>query len=344
MPHVNEAVRSILGQTLGDFEFVIYDDASTDGSRDRLREWATRDDRIRLIEGDRNLGPVGSSAFVVEHSRAPLVARMDADDVCSADRLERQLEVLRNETRAGLVGTLFEIIDDRGRLIRGPDYWRLARASGHVPFAAHGSIMFRRSVFDKVGGYRRECEYWEDQDLVVRIAGVAEVWVIPCPLYKVRQWTRNTSATSQPERVENAVDLAYRSIALLEKNQSYDHLLHNPPTPSRVDPGVFVSTGSRILWAGERPHLFSRLLRRGKLRADARTIAAMTWTAWAAASPYSLRQFLNVLIWIRNWRAGKLPTGEAPIRWQPPVQESSAERHEGADGLSQRSTLPQARG
>jgi len=345
MPHVDEAVRSILGQSASDFEFVIYDDASTDGSRERLREWASKDERIRLLEGPKNLGPVGSSAFVVEHSTAPLVARMDADDVCSPDRLERQLKVLADHPKAGLVGTLFEIIDDRGELIRGPDYWRLARASGHVPFAAHGSIMFRRSVFDQVGGYRGECEYWEDQDLVVRIAGVAEVWVIPVALYKVRQWTRNTSAASDPERVEDAIDLAYRCIALLEQNRSYDGLLGDARAkPGRVDPGVFISTGSRTLWAGKRPHLFLRLLRRGKLRPNARTLSALVWTAWASASPSSLRGFLNLLIKMRNWRAGELETGEAPIRWEPPAQQSPHPGNETAGRVSQRRTVPQARG
>src|ERR1041385_2998498 len=117
LPHLDAAVRSILNQSHADYEFVIYDDASTDGSTKRLREWASQDKRIRLFEGDHNLGPVGSSDFVVEHSTLPLVARMDADDTCSPDRLERQLELFREKPRAGLVGSLFEIIDERGRRI-----------------------------------------------------------------------------------------------------------------------------------------------------------------------------------------------------------------------------------
>ena len=57
MPYLDIAVESILGQTFEDFEFVILDDASTDGSRERLREWAARDERIRLLEVKHNLGP-----------------------------------------------------------------------------------------------------------------------------------------------------------------------------------------------------------------------------------------------------------------------------------------------
>ena len=319
LPHLDGAVRSILEQTHRDFEFVIYDDGSTDGSTERLREWAQRDSRIRLLEGERNLGPVGSSAFVVEHSTAPLVARMDADDLCSPDRFARELEVIRNNPRAGLVGTLFNVIDHQGRKIRGPDLWRLTRKAPFVPFAAHGSILFRRSVFDQVGGYRVECEYWEDQDLVVRMAALTEVWVIPSALYQVRQWTKSTRATSGRVRVENAVDLMYRAVARLEQGRGYDDLLATDSQPRRVDPRVFISAGSIVLWSGGRPRLFGRLLKRGKLRFDVGTLSALVWTAWAFASPSSLRAFMGMLLRLRNRRSKNIVTGADPLRWSPPV-------------------------
>src|SRR3954471_2803022 len=94
MPFLDVAVESILGQTFRDFEFVILDDASTDGSTQRLREWAARDGRIRLLEEKHNLGPALSSERVARAARAPIVARMDADDVSHPKRLEEQLDVL----------------------------------------------------------------------------------------------------------------------------------------------------------------------------------------------------------------------------------------------------------
>ena len=112
MPYLDVAVESILGQTFADFEFVILDDASTDGSTARLREWADRDPRIRLLEEKRNLGPALSSQRVAEAARAPIVARMDADDVSYPRRLEEQLEVLRSE----VVGQRKEREEVRGRV------------------------------------------------------------------------------------------------------------------------------------------------------------------------------------------------------------------------------------
>src|SRR5688572_31181643 len=93
LPFLGESIRSILEQTLNDFEFVIFDDASTDGSVEVLREWATRDKRIHLHEGKRRLGLSGSSNAVVSKARARIVARMDADDIAHPDRLRRQWDI-----------------------------------------------------------------------------------------------------------------------------------------------------------------------------------------------------------------------------------------------------------
>lgn len=325
MPHLDDAVRSVLGQSFGDFEFVIYDDASTDGSTEALRDWASRDKRIRLFEGKENLGPVGSSMFVVEHSTAPLIARMDADDVSLPSRFERQVEFLRDKPSAGLVGTLFEIIDEKGRRIRGPDYWRLAPTTPFVPFAAHGSILFRRSVFNEVGGYRRECEYWEDQDLAARMASAAEAWVLPEALYQVRQWVRKTSAASTAERVENAVHTAYQSIGRLEQSRWYDDLLADgSEAPARLDPRVFIAGGSRTLWAGGRPLVLKRLLKRGRLGLDRSSATALIWATWASASPATLRTFLRLLLRNKNRRALKKGAGARPLRWSPTKDVRSA--------------------
>ena len=83
LPFLDESINSILGQTLSDFEFVILDDASTDGALELLREWLLRDKRIHLYESKKRVGLSGSSNAVVANARAPIVARMDAEDALS---------------------------------------------------------------------------------------------------------------------------------------------------------------------------------------------------------------------------------------------------------------------
>src|SRR4051794_4532921 len=91
--YVAEAVRSILGQTFEDFEFIIVDDGSTDRTPRILHEYERMDRRVRVISRP-NTGIVGALNDGVAAAEAPLIARMDADDVSTPQRLHRQVEYL----------------------------------------------------------------------------------------------------------------------------------------------------------------------------------------------------------------------------------------------------------
>jgi glycosyltransferase involved in cell wall biosynthesis len=317
LPHLDQAIESILKQTLSEFEFVILDDASTDGSRERLEHWAELDSRIRLLEGDENLGPVGSSNFVARAARAPFVARMDADDISYPERLAEQIHVLREHPEVGLVASLCDMIDSAGRKVRGPEVWRLSRQSVFVPFA-HGATMYRREVFDVVGGYREQCEFWEDQDLVVRISAVSSIAVIPRPLYRVRQSATSTRVVSGQERLEQALDKFYQATDRLGQGQDYEGIFQAPAkSDHKLDPRVFISFGAVRLWAGGKPRLFRRFLSHAQLSWNARTLVGLVWTTWASASPATLRAFLMFLLKARNrFTSGQIST-EDPVLWHP---------------------------
>ena len=317
LPHLDQAVESILHQTVADFEFVILDDASTDGSTERLRYWASRDPRIRLVEVDKNLGPAMSSERAAREARAPIVARMDADDISCPTRLEEQLKVLDTHPDVGVVGGLWDVIDANGREIRKPEPWRILRRSVFPPFG-NGPMMYRREVFESVGGYRRECEFWEDHDLVLRMAAVTKIMVIPHAIYKVRQSTTSTRIVSGQERLERAVDLMYRSSDRLWHNDGYDEVVKSArPPDAKVDPRVFISLGSLVLWGGGRPRLFRRLLKRGELSFNFRATSALVWTAWASLSPATLRLFLRGLLIARNRFAVTMLHSDEPVLWKP---------------------------
>ncbi|MFL6763779.1 MAG: glycosyltransferase family 2 protein [Sphingomicrobium sp.] len=317
MPYLDIAVESILGQTFQDFEFVILDDGSTDASTRRLREWAERDARIRLIEERHNLGPALSSERVARAARAPVVARMDADDVSYPRRLEEQLDVLDSFPEVGVVGGLYDIIDASGRKIRGPEAWRLVRPASVPPFG-NGPLMYRREVFEKVGGYRAQCEFWEDHDLIIRMGSVSRIMIVPHSVYQVRQSPVSTSRASDQGRVERALDLMYRCRQRLEVHRGYDDLLHEATEHAKLDPRVFISIGSRGLWSGGKPRLLRRLVERGELGFDLRTLNALVWTAWASLEPRSLRAFLRSLLLARRIRASFSVRTTGPVLWAAP--------------------------
>lgn len=329
LPHLDAAVESIISQTFADFEFIILDDASTDGSTERLKRWAKRDKRIRLLEVEENLGPVRSSNMVAQAASAPFVARMDADDISYPERLAEQIQLLREYPDVGLVASLCDMIDSKGKKMRDPEVWRLSRPSVFVPFA-HGATMYRRSIFEQVGGYRQECEYWEDQDLVIRMAAVSRVAIIPRPLYRVRQSTTSTRLLANQERLEGALDRVYQATDRLKQGKNYDGLFDRPATDSgKLDPRVFIALGSVRLWAGGKPRLFRRLLKRAQVSPNFLTASALIWTAWASASPSSLRAFLMFLLSVRNrFASGRISTAH-PVLWQPLERITPLEQAEG---------------
>jgi glycosyltransferase involved in cell wall biosynthesis len=197
-----EAIESVLGQTLGDFELVVVDDGSTDRSTEIVRGYA--DDRIRIVSQEHK-GLVEALNHGLAESRARYVARMDADDVSLPRRLERQIDFLDRHRDTALVGCAFAVIDDAGRELRTvyllPDDSGLRRRLllGN-PFA-HGSIAAQREVLIAAGGYRAHYGRNEDYDLWRRLLPTRRVAALPEVLYRYREHASGLSRTDAGERI-----------------------------------------------------------------------------------------------------------------------------------------------
>jgi glycosyltransferase involved in cell wall biosynthesis len=275
LPFLEESIKSILTQTLSDFEFVIFDDASTDGSRELLRQWSLRDTRIRLCESNKQLGLTGSSNAVMAEARASLVARMDADDIAHPDRLVRQLQLMRDRPDVVLIGTLCNGIDACGRVVRPRDRWRLLRRSHYIPFP-HGSAMFRREVFDKVGGYAERAAGAEDQDLFLKMAACGRVLTLPDVLYSYRYHSNNATLTNGKRAV-----------------------LENYPRNGDAL-AAFYMLGAMRLWAGDPPELLEPILQKKSLQWNFKTLMILASAVWGHISPATLRAFLRSSIHARD--------------------------------------------
>lgn len=320
LPFLDAAVESIVGQSFADFEFVILDDGSTDGSTERLRDWAARDPRIRLVEGGSRLGPAGASNRVVREARAPIVARMDADDIAFPERLARQLALLDAEPGAVLVGTLWDVIDEHGDKVREADRSRLLRVSPFPPFA-HPTIMFRREAFDRSGGYRGEADRWEDIDFYLRMASEGRILVLAEPLLRYRHSSGSTRLRDGQEVFEKAMHLMYCCVGEYVRGHDYTAALMDPNGPAKDEKLMvpsFIACGAPMVWAGRRPHAFRRLATRGLLRWNRDSFVALVWAAWADLEPRSLRLFLKGFLAFRNFVARRRLGSTAWVEWTPP--------------------------
>ena len=144
--HLALAIESILDQTFGDFEFLILNDGSKDGSRAIIDAYAARDPRIRAIHRE-NRGLVISLNQLISEARAPLVARMDADDICLPERFAKQMAFLDNNPDHGVIGTWTSDIDEYGApySIKGADhptdYQAFIAGIGNGPMLCHPSVI-----------------------------------------------------------------------------------------------------------------------------------------------------------------------------------------------------------
>jgi len=179
-PYLAGAIESVLAQSLRDFEFLIIDDGSTDGSDATIRGYAARDRRIAVIHKP-NSGIADTLNLGLECARAPLIVRMDADDRMKPDRIRRQVDFLRGHGDLAFAGCHFDMIDRRGRRFlasRPGPVTREALADlldrqAAITFT-HPTVIFRRDAVLAVGGYRPETEPSEDTDLFARLIGAGQ--------------------------------------------------------------------------------------------------------------------------------------------------------------------------
>lgn len=147
VPFLSEAISSILRQTFEDFEFLIIDDGSTDGSGRIIESFD--DTRIRFVKNEVNLGLVAALNCGMQLARGEYIARMDADDISRPHRIARQVRFLETSPKVGVCGSWVKFFPKERHYI-----WKLPATSEeikcrmfHAVGLAHPSVMLRRKLF-----------------------------------------------------------------------------------------------------------------------------------------------------------------------------------------------------
>lgn len=212
------AMRSISNQVFRDWEFVIVDDASTDGSAEILARWAEADSRIRLIANTQNKGQTPCLNQGLQVARGRWIARQDADDLSHPLRLMRQFERVVADDRLVLLGTAGRIIDENDKRVGLLDAPLTAEAiAWWAPFLnpfVHTAVLVKTDVIrDEFGGYDESFRIAQDYDLWTRISAKYPSANLPDRLVAYRHLTTSLSKAGRSTAFAEADHVSEREAA-----------------------------------------------------------------------------------------------------------------------------------
>jgi glycosyltransferase involved in cell wall biosynthesis len=212
---LEEAMRSILAQTVRDLELLVIDDGSTDASAEVAAGVAAQDSRVRVHSMGRNVGISRSLNAGLEAARAPVVAVQDADDWSVPERLERQLAVLASREDVAVVGSRMREVDAAGRELAPRTSFAAGDVNGvllrfnPVP---NTSAAFRRDVVLALGGYDPRYRYAMEYDLWLRVADERVVHAIDAELSTRRMTGVNVAARAERAQTGEALRIRVRAL------------------------------------------------------------------------------------------------------------------------------------
>lgn len=196
--YIRQSLESILNQTFRDFEYIVVNDGSTDNTLQKIREIASADDRIILIDNKTNIGRVKSLNTALENVKSSYIAIQDADDISLPERLEKQYNFLENNKDYVLAGANIIVMDEFENFISKPErpidndeakFSLLFRCT-----FANPSIMFRKKVIDDNNiKYEDNFIHAEDFRIITLISRHGKVYNLKEPLVKYRKHSFNNS-------------------------------------------------------------------------------------------------------------------------------------------------------
>lgn len=243
--YVSEALQSISNQSYKDFELVVIDDGSTDGTLDVLNSHAKKEPRMRLISRA-NKGLIETRNELLQAAEGDLIAWMDSDDISTPDRLARQVSALTSNKNLVCIGGFAQCIDPDGEKlnlerypIHHPEILLAQMKGGGMRFP---TTMARKAHAIKVGGFREPFKMGEDLDFLIRLSEIGEMMNIADTIYLYRQ--HPTSVCAQQKGNWLAYRDAILSLAVERQLTGKDRLqrgetlkLTLQPANSAVDKG-----------------------------------------------------------------------------------------------------------
>lgn len=206
-PFIGATIASVLAQTFTDFELLILDDCSTDGTVTVIQ--ALKDPRIRLIQNTHNLGRAGTDNVALEYVNGTYLAKMDGDDICHPERFAQQVAYLDQHAEINVVGSFMQNFGADTYLNRYPADPADAQVLTLFTLpTGNPSMMMRTTLFSERGmRYKKSLRQSEDYDFCAQYISELRIATIQAPLleYRVPVRTQKKAILSEREAVSDTV-------------------------------------------------------------------------------------------------------------------------------------------
>lgn len=261
-PYLRDALESIISQTFADFELIVVNDGSTDGSSAILADFAREHENVRMIERS-NRGLIDTRNQLLEEAQGEFIAWMDSDDLSHPDRLRLQVSAFDADPDLVCVGTNIQLVDPEGHDLGTERYpaddasIRREQAAGNgMRFA---STMQRRSAALATGGFRHPFKMGEDFDFLLRVAEGGNIANLKEILYVYRQHLSNTCSAlglNWPKIRDVILELARErrdsGTDRLQRGELIEFPLAKPGDDKKLAPFVLRTWGLGARSAGDR--------------------------------------------------------------------------------------------
>jgi len=199
---IRATVESARQQTFRDWEMILIDDGSTDGTLEALAD--LQDERIKIHAFATNKTRCVALNQCLEQAKGDYIAILNSDDLWHPEKLEKQVTLLDKREDIGAVFSWVELINESDTSLgigqhlsqpnQGAKPWLQRLLTGGVPFC-HPSVLIRREIFQQVGYYDERLTQLLDLDLWIRICENSEIWILPEVLTYERKMTDNSNAS-----------------------------------------------------------------------------------------------------------------------------------------------------